>query len=71
MNDGREYIFRSREFRDGDRDGIRRWLADLEELVALYPNVTVRDTHEVERVIEDHDLDEGEAALLRRIFGLE
>ncbi len=71
MNDGEEYVFRSRSFRSGDREGIRRWIAELQELAALYPNVTVRRAEELDRVIRDHGLNEAEAAILEKLFLIE
>ena len=71
MEDGEEYSFRSGSFRSGDRDDIRRWIADLEELAALYPNVTVRRAQDLGKVIADNGLDEAEAAILERLFRIE
>ena len=71
MDDGEEYSFRSGSFRSGDREGIRRWIADLQDLTELYPNVTVRRARELDRVIADHGLDEAEAAILEKLFQIE
>ncbi len=71
MNDGEAYVFRSGSFRSGDREGISRWIADLEELAALYPNVTIRRAEDLDRVISDHGLDGAEAAILERLFRIE
>lgn len=71
MDDGEEYSFRSGSFRSGDREGIRRWIADLQELARLYPNVTVRRSQDLGKVIADHGLDEAEAAILEKLFQIE
>ena len=71
MDDGEEYSFRSGSFRSGDREGIRRWIADLQELARLYPNVTVRRSQDLGKVIADHGLDEADAAILEKLFQIE
>ena len=69
MEDGAFYVFSAGEFRSGEQDGICRWLADMQALLQLYPNVEIRDTELLELAIEDQNLNEAEAALLRHLFG--
>lgn len=74
MTDGTRYDFSSGSFRhdDGETE-VRRWIRELEQLMALYPaqRIEIQNAGELDRVITDHGLNETETGILYRLFRIE
>ena len=71
MEDGSTYDFSAGAFRSGERDGIRRWLVDLQSLLRLYPDVKIENTALLGKVSDELSLSPEEETILRRLFQME
>lgn len=69
MTDGSRYEFPSGGFRRGENGG-HRWVRELEQVLEHYPaqSIEIRNAEELDRVVQDQQLNEEEAGILYRLF---
>ena len=71
MEDGTSYDFSAGAFRDGEQEGICRWLVDLHSLLRRYPDVRIENTALLGKVSDEMNLSPEEEAILRSLFEME
>lgn len=73
MADGERFDFPVRCFRSDDGGEIRSWIRDLEQLLEQYPiqSITVERAEKLDMVIDDRNLSQEEAEILRRLFRID
>lgn len=71
MEDGTSYDFSAGAFRDGEQEGICRWLLDLQSLLRRYPDVRIENTVLLGKVSDEMNLSSEEKAILWSLFEME
>lgn len=71
MEDGTSYDFSAGAFRDGEQEGICRWLLDLQSILRRYPDVRIENAALLGKVSDEMNLSQEEEAILRSLFEME
>ena len=71
MEDGTSYVFSTGAFRGGEQEGIRRWILDMQSLLARYRDVRIENASLLGEVSDEMNLSPEEEAILWRLFEME